>query len=128
MSKIKIITLADEMGKTVNELLKIKSAKLTQHLHYSGYGKNTYFTEEAAELIKLSIEVPLAVPNKFKALVLMEARNPRWVYAKLEGYEGKVPVAIPRKLRGKLVGKNINVDAITDSAGGTTYRHEMLGL
>ena len=52
------------------------------------------------ELIKLSFEVPLAVPDKIRALVLMEARNPRWVYAKLEGHTGKVPVAIPRKLRG----------------------------
>jgi hypothetical protein len=80
------------------------------------------------ELIKLSFDVPLAVPDKIRALVLMEARNPRWVYAKLEGHQGKVPVAIPRKLRGKLLGKRINVDAITDASGGTTYRHEMLGV
>jgi hypothetical protein len=128
MSKVKIIALADELGKTVNELLKIKSSKLTEGLHYSGYGKNTYLTEEAVELIRLSFDVPLAVPDKIRALVLMEARNPRWVYAKLEGHTGKVPVAIPRKLRGKLLGKRINVDAITDASGGTTYRHEMLGV
>lgn len=127
MSKVKIITLAERLGKTVNELLKIKAAKLTEGVHYSGYGKNTYLSEEAVELIELSLEAPLAVPNKIRATVLMEARNPRWVYAKLEGHEGKVPVAIPRKLRGKLLGKRINVDAITDSSGGTTYRHEMLG-
>ena len=51
MAKVKIIALADELGKTVNDLLKIKSSKLTEGLHYSGYGKNTYLTEEAVELI-----------------------------------------------------------------------------
>jgi hypothetical protein len=33
MSKVKIITLAERLGKTVNELLKIKAAKLTEGVH-----------------------------------------------------------------------------------------------
>lgn len=123
---ITIKKLAEELGKSVDELVKLKSQKLTKE-DYIGFGKNTKFTERGAELMRLAFEVPLAVPNKFAATVIVEARNPRWVYAKIDGKEGKWPVAIPRKLRGKLLGKRILIDAITDAAGGTTYRHESLG-
>lgn len=118
--------LADELGKTVDELVKLKNEKLSKE-DCIGFGRNTKFTDRGAELLRLAVEVPLAVPNKLTGTVISEARNPRWVYAKIAGKEGRHPVAIPRKLRGKLLGKQILIDAITDAAGGTTYRHETLG-
>jgi len=67
------------------------------------------------------------VPTKLTGQVLRPANNPRWVYVKLTGQEGRVPVAIPRKLIAtRMVGKLINIDAITDATGATTYRHEVL--
>jgi hypothetical protein len=52
--------------------------------------------------------------------VVKQCPNPNWVWALINGT--KTPVAIPSKLRGKLIGKTIPVHAITD-ASGTTYRH-----
>jgi len=127
MKKVKIGTVAEELKMDINELIKLKSDKLKPDVHYTGYGKNTLLTEKAIEIIKLSLAIPLAVPNRIEAVVLREAKNPRWIYAKLNGSNLKVPVAIPRKLRGKLVGKRIYVDAITDASNATTYRHELLG-
>ena len=126
MSKKRIIDVAAELGTSVNELMQLKQDKLKPE-HWTGVGKNTYFTEDAVELLRLALDVPLAVPNKVMATVLMEAKNPRWVYAKIDGKDGKTPIAIPRKLRGKLVGKRILVDAITDANNLTTYRHADLG-
>ena len=126
MKKIKITTVAEELKIDINELIKLKTDKLKPEM-YSGYGKNTLITEQGIEVIKLSLAIPLAVPNRIEAIVLREAKNPRWIYAKLTGSNIKVPVAIPRKLRGKLVGKRIYVDAITDASNATTYRHELLG-
>jgi hypothetical protein len=60
-----------------------------------------------------------------QAVVISQARNPQWVFAKIDNLDGKYAVAIPRKLSGKLEGKRINVEAITDDTG-TTYRHEFL--
>jgi hypothetical protein len=45
---------------------------------------------------------------------------------KLEHKDGKIPVKIGRKYRGKLIGKRIVIDAITDASGSTTYRHAEL--
>ncbi len=123
---IKISKLAEELDKNVNELLKLKADKLTVDLHYTGYGKNTMLTDAGEELVRLAYEVPLSVPDRLQAVVLSEANNPRWVYCKIVARDGKVPVAIPRKLRGKLLGKRIFIHEIKDANGGTTFRHESL--
>lgn len=119
---ITIKELATELEKPIDELVKLKGEKLAKE-HYQGFGRNTKFTEEGARLMRLAYEVPLAVPDRLYAVVIHEARNPRWVYAKIVGRDGKVPVTIPRRLRGKLEGKRIEIEAITDANGDTTYRH-----
>jgi hypothetical protein len=121
-----IIALADKLGKTVNDLLAIKNSKLTKGQHYTGYGKNTYFTPEGVAEVELALEIPLAVPDKLNGVVLHPAKNPDWVMVKLEHKDGKIPVKIGRKYRGKLIGKRIVIDAITDASGSTTYRHAEL--
>jgi len=64
-------------------------------------------------------------PRFLRAVVQSQARNPQWVFASIDGVEGKCVVAIPRRFTGKLDGKVINVEAIKDETG-TTYRHEFL--
>lgn len=123
---MKITDLATELDKSVNELVKLKSGKLQKDIHYRGYGKNIVFTSAGAELMRMAFSVPLSVPDRLKAAVLSDAANPRWVYCKIFGRDGRVPVAIPRKLRGKLLGKNIYIHEIKDANGGTTFRHESL--
>lgn len=121
-----VIALADKLGVPVNKLLEIKNLKLEKGKHYTGYGKNTYFTPEGVSQIELALEIPLAVPDKVNGVVLHAAKNPDWVMTKLEHQEGKVPVKIGRKFRDKLIGKRILIDAITDASGRTTYRHAEL--
>ena len=92
---------------------------------YKGVGKNTWFNETGITKIRLAIEIPLAVPDQLVGMVLSNAKNPNWVYCDITGIGGKKPVAIPRRLRGKLLNKRIPIHAITD-ATGTTYRHALL--
>lgn len=126
MKKMRLTTLAKQLGMDYNKLIGLKGQKLSPH-HFSGMGKYTWLTPEGVELLKLAVLAPLAVPDKLTAIVLSPARNPRWVYAKLTGKDGRVPVAIPRKLiADRMVGKIIPVEAITDATGQTTYRHEIL--
>lgn len=66
-------------------------------------------------------------PRFLRAVVQSQARNPQWVFASIDGVEGKSVVAIPRKLTGKLDGKVINVEVIKDETG-ISYRHEFLSL
>lgn len=59
----------------------------------------------------------------FPVKVLQQAPNPQWAYCVAIGKDlGKIPVVIPRRLTGKLIGKQILVEAITDNVG-TTYRY-----
>ena len=58
----------------------------------------------------------------YDAQVLSQAKNPQWVYVKINGIDGKHPAIIPKRLTGKLVGKSVKVEAITDDTG-TSYRY-----
>jgi len=123
--KKRITVLAEELGVDFETLFKLRNSRLKAE-HWTGTGKNTYLTEQGQDLLRLAIEVPLAVPEILRASVIHEAKNPRWVYARIIGRDGKFPVAIPRKLRGTLLGKNIPIQEIKDANGGVTYRHESL--
>lgn len=74
------------------------------------------------------IPQPIAEPDVpkqsgiYDAIVMSQARNPQWVYVRILGMDGKHPVIIPRRLTGKLAGKTVKVEAITDS-NGTSYRY-----
>ena len=124
MAKIKLTQLAIELKKPFAELMSIKDEKL-ERSEWTGTGKNTWLTPEGAEKMKLAVEVPLAVPAILQAFGLHDAANPNWVYCRIEGFDGKKPVAIPRRLHGRLVGKTFPIHAISD-ATGTTYRHATL--
>lgn len=84
--------------------------------------------EAPAPTVKESLKVeptpipPPAVTKVFQAVVMQQAPNPQWVYAKAPDVDGKLAVIIPRRLKDKLVGKRIYVEAISDAIG-TTYRY-----
>lgn len=67
-------------------------------------------------------EAPPSVTKVFQVIVLSQAPNPQWVYGKSMEIDGRLAIIIPRRLSGKLVGKRIYVEAISD-ATGTTYRY-----
>jgi hypothetical protein len=118
--------LAEELGQKPEELKKLAIAKLPKE-HYRKNRDKLWVSPEGEETLRLAVEVPLAVPTRFDAIVLRNAPNPQYVYVKIVGRDGAVPVVIPRRLAGKMVGKRIVIDAITDASGNTTYRHESLG-
>lgn len=121
---MKITELADELDVNVNKLLEIKASKLTKE-DWTGHGKNTVFTDNGVTQIRLYLNAPEISPDVVYATFVHSAPNDRWVYAKIEGVDGKRPVLIPRKFRGKLKDKKFPVHAIKDSKG-TTYRHASL--
>jgi hypothetical protein len=122
--KTKITNLAKDLDVSVNDLLHIKETKLIDE-DWSGRGKNTWFTQDAVKKIFLALELPEFSPSIIYGTYVHEAPNPRWVYAKIDGVDGKRPVLIPNKLRGKLKGKKFPINAITDNKD-TTYRHAAL--
>jgi hypothetical protein len=78
-----------------------------------------------APIQDVPIDMAPDVPKKtaqHKVKVLQQANNPQWVYAMDPNGMGRLPVVIPRRLTGKLVGKHILIEAISDSTG-TTHRY-----
>lgn len=122
--KIKCTALAEEMKVEVEQLLARAKTVLKPEMS-TGKGKNTWFTPEGADLLRQAEEAPLTVAKRYPAKGVHPAANPRWFYCAVEGFHGKVAVAIPRKLQGKLQHKHFVVEAITDIKG-TTFRHELL--
>ena len=83
--------------------------------------------------VELEVEAiePVPVPfvenpkqtDIFTAKVLQQAKNPQWIYCVAIGRDlGRIHVAIPRRMTDKLIGKMIQVEAITDFTG-TSYRY-----
>jgi hypothetical protein len=79
------------------------------------------------ELEEIAVEIPIVDEPKrthvFAAKVLRQAINPQWIYCvAIEQDLGCIHVAIPRRMTNRLVGKNIQVESITDITG-TSYRY-----
>jgi hypothetical protein len=78
--------------------------------------------EEAQPVELEAVEEPKRM-HVFAAKVLKQAINPQWIYCVSNELDlGCIHVAIPRRMTNKLVGKNIQVEAITDITG-TSYRY-----
>lgn len=86
---------------------------------------NAYaITRRAASRIDHEINLPEELQQEtLNAKFLHEANNRRFVFAKIQDVEGKHPVLIPKRLAGKLRGKNFKVERIEDNSG-VSYRHE----
>ena len=77
---------------------------------------------EEAQPVEVIVEEPKRT-HVFAAKVLKQAINPQWIYCVSNELDlGRIHVAIPRRMTNKLVGKNIQVEAITDITG-TSYRY-----
>ena len=123
MSKVNIKDLAETLGATADELLKLSDQKVPAELK-TGKGKRTWFTEEAVAILRAAIVAPCLVPMRKKGRVVRAAANPSWVYVKLLEENGPVvPMAVPRRLRFKLLNKPVVVEGITDESMEITYRY-----
>ncbi len=118
--KTKLTKVANAWQMPFDDLIVYVGQKVSPQ-HVSGTGRSTWLTEEGMEELTIALQAPSAVPDVLYATVKRPANNLKWVWAVIEGV-GQHTVFIPRKLRGKLIGKRIPVHAITDTTG-TTYRH-----
>lgn len=122
----KVQEIAVDLNRPVEEIAAIVEHKIPPENILTS-GETVRIDETGQDLVALAVAIPLAVPVRHEATVIRVAPNPSYVYAKIQGKDGLVPVVIPRRLAGKLEGKRIIIDAIQDASGQITYRHEQLG-
>ncbi len=120
MPKKRLTKLAEEYDVTFEEAFSIASKLPPEEI--SGKGKNTWISEEGQEILDKSLMIEEITPKYYKGLVKYEAPNPRFVYVHNKEIQKKIPVMIPKRLAGAMVGKMITFEAIEDNAG-VSYRY-----
>ena len=92
----------------------------------TGKGRNTWVTEEGTAILEESFMIEEIIPKHYLGDVLGECPNPRYNYVFNREIDKKIPMLVPRKWQGKLIGKIVTFEAISDNTG-TSYRYVRKG-
>ena len=125
MPKKKLLKIAEEQEVEFEEAMRIALEKLPDG-SLTGKGKNTWVTEEGTAILQDSFMIEEIIPKHYLGIVLYECPNPKFNYVHNKEIGKKVPMLIPRKWQGKLIGKQVTFEAIEDDKG-TTYRYVRRG-
>jgi hypothetical protein len=125
MPKKRLIHIATEQEIEFEEAMRIAQEKLPEG-SLTGTGRNTWVTEEGTKILEDSFMIEEIIPKHYTGMVLSECPNPRYNYVHNKEIGKKVPMLVPRKWQGKLVGKMVTFEAISDNKG-TSYRYVRKG-
>jgi hypothetical protein len=125
MPKKRLIHIAIEQEVEFEEAMRIAEEKLPEG-SLTGVGKNTWVTEEGTAILEESLMIEEIIPKHYSGHVLRECPNPRYNYVYNKDIGKKIPMLVPRKWQGKLIGKVITFEAISDMKG-TSYRYVRKG-
>jgi hypothetical protein len=125
MPKKRLIHIATEQEIKFEEAMRIAQEKLPEG-SLTGTGRNTWVTEEGTKILEDSFMIEEIIPKHYTGMVLSECPNPRYNYVHNKEIGKKVPMLVPRKWQGKLVGKMVTFEAISDNKG-TSYRYVRKG-
>ncbi len=120
MPKIKLVNIAKKYGVEFDDALSIVEEKLPPE-QVTGTGKNTWIGEVGQEILDYSMMIDEITPYNYTGKVISECPNNRYNYVHSKEIGKKVPVLIPARHRGNMVGKTITFEAIEDNAG-VSYR------
>jgi len=125
MPKKRLTQIATEQEVEFEEAMRIAQEKLPEG-SLTGVGRNTWVTEEGTAILEDSLMIEEIIPKHYIGIVLSECPNPRYNYVHNKEIGKKVPMLVPRKWQGKLVGKLVTFEAISDNKG-TSYRYVRKG-
>ena len=125
MPKKRLIQIASEQEVEFEEAMRIAQEKLPEG-SLTGKGRNTWVTEEGASILEDSFMIEEIIPKHYTGMVLSECPNPRYNYVHNKQIGKKVPMLVPRTWQGKLVGKMVTFEEISDNKG-TSYRYVRKG-
>ena len=125
MAKKKLTQIAIEQEVEFDEAMEMAQDKLPEG-SLTGKGKNTWVNEEGTAILEESFMIEEIIPKHYTGNVLAECPNPRYNYVFNKELGKKVPMLVPRKWQGRLIGKVITFEAISDHIG-TSYRYVRKG-
>lgn len=119
--KKRLTQIAKELGMTYGEATELAKSKLSADMMTGGAGM-IWIDDRGQEILDDCLETPELVPKHYRGQVLKPCPNPHYVYAAIKELGKRVPVAIPNRFKGKLIGKMINIECIADDIG-ESYRY-----
>ena len=125
MPKKKLTQIALEQEVEFEDAMEIAQDKLPEG-SLTGKGKNTWVNEEGTAILEESFMIEEIIPKHYTGNVLAECPNPRYNYVFNKELGKRVPMLVPRKWQGRLIGKVITFEAISDHIG-TSYRYVRKG-
>jgi len=125
MAKKRLAKISEEQEVDFDEAMRIAVEKLPEG-SLTGKGRNTWVSEEGTAILEDSFMIEEIIPKHYSGIVLYECPNPKFNYVHNKELGKKVPMLIPRKWQGKLIGKQVTFEAIEDDKG-TTYRYVRKG-
>jgi|TARA_R100000149_G_C5869259_1_gene133443 hypothetical protein len=108
MAKKKLTNIAEEYGLTFEEAQELVFKHLDEET-VTGRGKNTWINEEG----QTALDDVISMPVLYRGKVLSEAPNRNFLIVYIKDILRKVPVRIPARMQGLLVGKMVYVQAET---------------
>ncbi len=121
MAKTRLKEIAEKNNIEFDDALKLAQEKLPAEM-ITGKGKGTWINEDGNDIRLESFEIPEIVPKHYNAKILNECPNKMFNWAHIKEIAKKVPVLIPRRFWGKLIGKIITIECIKDDKG-ESYRY-----
>ena len=121
MPKKKLTQIATEQELEFEEAIRIAKEKLPES-SLTGKGKNTWVSEEGTSILESSFMIEEIIPKHYEGNVVGECPNPRYNYVVSNSIGKRVPMLVPHRLQGKLIGKTITFEGISDNKG-TSYRY-----
>ena len=121
MAKTRLTKLAEEFEINIDEAIKIAQDKLPEDM-VTGRGKGTWINEEGVKILEEALVIPEIVPKHYKVKILKECPNRCYNWGHCLEIGKRVPILIPRKFWGRLIGKVITVECISDDKG-ESYRY-----
>lgn len=121
MPKTRLTELSEQFDVSFEEALQIAIDKLSEEM-ITGKGKNTWINEEGVEILNEALEIPEIVPKHYRTKILKECPNKMFNWGHIKEIGKRVPVLIPRKFWGKLIGKYVTIECISDDTG-ESYRY-----
>lgn len=119
--KRKLLDIQKESDESWETVLKICEEKLAPEM-LTGKGKLQWVSEEGQAILEDALFIPEIVPKHHVAYIIKNAPNKNYVFGLIREKSLKVPILIPRKMRGKLVHKNCTIEEIQDERG-KSYRY-----
>ena len=108
MAKKKLKNIAEEYGIPFEEAQELVFKHLEEET-VTGRGKNTWINDVG----QAALDDVISMPVLYRGKVLSEAPNRNFLIVYIKDILRKVPVRIPLKMQGLLVGKMVYVQAET---------------